>query len=99
MSNTKNWLYMHDTPENCAMFVAKVKATIIVSGVLECMTAFFFLQNLVITRKLFTSLVKSQRAVRWRNQQIANEIGVSMKDQGEARVFGLTMICSSLCCF
>ena len=28
MSNTKNWLYMHDTPENCAMFVAKVKATI-----------------------------------------------------------------------
>ena len=28
MSNNKNWLYMHDTPENCAMFVAKVKATI-----------------------------------------------------------------------
>ena len=28
MSITKNWLYMHDTPENCAMFVAKVKATI-----------------------------------------------------------------------
>ena len=28
MSTHKNWLYMHDTPENCAMFVAKVKATI-----------------------------------------------------------------------
>ncbi|GMH92118.1 hypothetical protein TL16_g12251 [Triparma laevis f. inornata] len=63
---------------------AKVKATLIVSGVLECMTAFFFIQNLLVTKKLFTSLVKSKRAVKWRRQQIANEVGVSMeRDQEE----------------
>ena len=61
--------------------VAKVKATIIVTGVLEAMTGFFLLQNVVLTKKLFTSLVKSQRAVKWRNQQIANEIGFVVKEE------------------
>ncbi|GMI15759.1 hypothetical protein TrVE_jg6160 [Triparma verrucosa] len=87
-----------DTKETIA---AKVKATLIVSGVLECMTAFFFVQNLLVTRKLFVNLVKSKRAVKWRREQIANEVGVSMKDQEELENLSrteLVMATASILC-
>jgi hypothetical protein len=59
----------------------KVKMTMISSGVLEAMAAFFFTQNLLVSRNLNKSLVKSQRAVTWRQHQIATEIGYELKDE------------------
>jgi len=64
----------------------KVKVTMITSGVLEAMTAFFFTQNLLVSRKLFRSVVKSQRAVSWREHQIATEIGMALKDEEHSQL-------------
>ena len=88
------------------IIVAKVKATIIVTGVLEAMTGFFLLQNIVMTKKLFKSLVKSQMAAKWRNQQIANEIGFEVKEEElenlssrELMVATMSIICGFLYLF
>ena len=66
--------------ETAEGITGKVKMTMITSGVLEAMAAFFFTQNLLVSRNLFKSLVKSQRAVTWRQHQIATEIGYALKD-------------------
>jgi hypothetical protein len=64
------------TAEEARRIAAKAKATVVVSGVLEAVTAFFYLQNLIVSRKLFDSLVKSTRAVSFRRTQLLNEYGV-----------------------
>jgi len=67
--------------ETAEGIAGKVKVTVTTSGVLEAMAAFFFTQNLLISRNLYKSLVKSQRAVTWRQHQIATEIGATLKDE------------------
>ena len=73
----ENWDSMtKGIDETVASVSSKLKAILLVTGIMEAMTSFFFVQNLIVSWVLHRNVVKSQRAVTWREQQLSKEAGL-----------------------